>query len=60
VKLVMRLLVVPRLRINEGRWADDNTSLRETGWEDVEWLHVVQDRAQWRAHANTVMKFRVP
>jgi hypothetical protein len=33
--------------------------LRETGWEVVEWIHLVQDRDQWRALVNTVMSLRV-
>jgi hypothetical protein len=31
--------------------------LRETGWEDVEWIHLAQDRNQWRALLNRVMNF---
>jgi hypothetical protein len=34
--------------------------LREIGWEGVDWLHVAQDRNQWWAAVNTVMKLRVP
>jgi hypothetical protein len=30
--------------------------LREIGWESVEWIHLGQDRDQWRAVLNTVMK----
>jgi hypothetical protein len=32
--------------------------LRETGWE-VDWIHLAQDRVQWRALLNTVMNTRV-
>jgi hypothetical protein len=32
--------------------------LRELGWEGVDWM--AQDRDQWRALMDTVMKFRVP
>jgi hypothetical protein len=34
--------------------------LRETGWDDMEWIDVAQDREQWRAHVITVMNGRVP
>jgi hypothetical protein len=34
--------------------------LREIGWEDVDWMHLVQDRDQWRAVVNKVLNFRVP
>jgi hypothetical protein len=35
--------------------------LRETGWwEGVDWIHLSQDRDQWRALMNTVIKLRVP
>jgi hypothetical protein len=34
--------------------------LMEIGWEDVDWIHGVQDWDQWRAVVNTVMNLRVP
>jgi len=34
--------------------------IKETGWECVDWIHVAQDRDQWRAVVNTVMNLRVP
>jgi hypothetical protein len=43
------------------RWEDNiRMDLRETGWEDVDWIHLVQDRDQWQALVNTVMDLRVP
>jgi hypothetical protein len=27
--------------------------LRETGWGDMEWIHLAQDRDKWRALVNT-------
>jgi hypothetical protein len=36
------------------------TDLREIGWEGVDWIHVIQDRDQWRALINIVMNLRVP
>jgi hypothetical protein len=29
-------------------------------FEDVEWIHVAQDRAQWWALADTIIKFQFP
>jgi hypothetical protein len=34
-------------------------SLKEVGCEGVDWIHLAQDRIQWRAVVNTVMKLRV-
>jgi hypothetical protein len=34
--------------------------LREIGFGDVDWIHLVQDRDTWRALVNTVMNLRVP
>jgi hypothetical protein len=33
--------------------------LREIGWDGVDWIDAAQDRDQWRALVNTVMKLRV-
>jgi len=43
------------------RW-DDNIimDLNEIVWEDVNWIHLSQDRDQWRAPLNTVMSLLVP
>jgi hypothetical protein len=34
--------------------------LREIGSRSMDWIHLAQDREQWRALMNTVMKLRVP
>jgi hypothetical protein len=34
--------------------------LREIEWGGVYWIDLAQDRNQWRALVNTVMKLRVP
>jgi hypothetical protein len=34
--------------------------LREIGWEDMDWMHLAQDRDQWRALVHTVIKCQVP
>jgi hypothetical protein len=42
-------------------WEDNiRIYLRKTGWEGVDWMHLVQDRNKWRAVVNTVMILRVP
>jgi hypothetical protein len=33
--------------------------LGETAWDGVDWMHLAQDRDQWRAIVNTVMNLRV-
>jgi hypothetical protein len=43
------------------RWEDNiRTDVREIWWEDMDWIHLVQDRNQWRALVNTIMNLRVP
>jgi hypothetical protein len=44
------------------RWKDNTRlDLSEIGWEEgVDWIHLAQDRDQWRALVNMVMIFRVP
>jgi hypothetical protein len=34
--------------------------LREVGIDGANWIHMAQDRVQWRACVNTVMNLRVP
>jgi hypothetical protein len=41
------------------RWVDSiEMDLREIGWDGMDWTDVAQDRDQWRALVNTVMKLR--
>jgi hypothetical protein len=43
------------------RWEDNiKMDLRETGFGDVDWINLAQDRDRWRAIVNTVMNLRVP
>jgi len=43
------------------RWEDNiQIDLREIGWKGVDWIHLTQDREQWRAVVNTVMNLGVP
>jgi hypothetical protein len=49
------------LRRHRRRWKDDiKTDLGETGWKIMDWMHLAQDKHQWRALVNTVIKLRVP
>jgi hypothetical protein len=42
------------------RRLEDNIriDLRKIGWDDVDWMHLAQDRFQWRALVNKVLNFR--
>jgi hypothetical protein len=33
---------------------------KETEYEGVNWIHLAQDKVQWRAHVNTVMNLQLP
>lgn len=42
------------------RWEDNiTTDLKETGVEDVYWIHLAQGEVQWQTPVNTVMNIRV-
>jgi len=34
--------------------------LGEIWWEGLDWMHLDEDRDQWRAFVNTLMNLRVP
>jgi hypothetical protein len=43
------------------RWVDNiKMDLTQIGWDGVDWMDMAQDRNQWRALVNTVLKLRVP
>jgi hypothetical protein len=35
-------------------------ALREIGWDGMDWIDLAQDRDQWMALVNAVLKLRVP
>jgi hypothetical protein len=34
--------------------------LREIGWSGMDWIDLAQDRDQWRAFVNMVVKLLIP
>jgi hypothetical protein len=42
------------------RWEDIRVVLRVIGWEGMDWILLDQDRDQWWAVVNTVMKLGIP
>jgi len=34
---------------------NNRLDLRKIGWKVVDWIHVAQDRDQWKSLVNTVM-----
>jgi hypothetical protein len=49
------------LGIPRRRWEDNiKMDLRETGCGGMDWINLTQDRHQWMARVNKVMKLRVP
>jgi hypothetical protein len=43
------------------RWGDNiKMDLRETGIVGANWIRLAQDRVQWRAFVNTVIRPQVP
>jgi hypothetical protein len=43
------------------RWEDNiGMDFREMGWECAVWIHLAQDREQWRVFVNVAMNFWVP
>jgi hypothetical protein len=44
-----------------GRQVDNNKmDLREIGLGDMDWIHLAQDKDQWRDLVNMVMNLQVP
>jgi hypothetical protein len=39
---------------------EDNIQMdvRETGWGDIDWIHLAQNSDKWRALVNTVMNLQ--
>jgi hypothetical protein len=50
-----KLLGKPRRKLED----DIKMDLKETGWENVNFIDLAQDRGKWRALVNTVKNIRV-
>jgi hypothetical protein len=50
----------PLGRLSNRREDNIRMNLRETGRQGVEWIHLAQDRDQWKAVLNTIMNLRIP
>jgi hypothetical protein len=50
----------PLGRLRRTRVDNNKMDLREIGWDGMDWIDLAQDRDQWRALVNTVMKLRAP
>jgi hypothetical protein len=49
------------LDVPKRMWVDNiKIYLREIVWGGMDWIDLAQDRDQWRALVNTVMKLRIP
>jgi hypothetical protein len=49
------------LRKYSRRWEDDiKMDLKQIGWCIMDWIHLPQERGQWRDFVNKVMKRPVP
>ena len=43
--------------ISSGRWEDNiKIDIVGTDYEHIDWIHLVQDKFQWRSFVNTVTK----
>jgi hypothetical protein len=43
------------------KWVNNiKMDLRDIGWDGTAWIDLAQDRGQWRALVNTVMKLWLP
>jgi hypothetical protein len=49
------------LRRPRRRWEDNiKLELGEIGIDGENWIHLAQDRVQWRDFVNTVLNLRIP
>jgi hypothetical protein len=51
---------ISRLLFFQNKESRVNMDLRELLWHGKDWIHLAQDRDQWRALVNTVMNLQFP
>jgi len=49
-----------QLRRPRRRWKYIRIDIREIVWEDVDWMHLAQNRERWRVFVNTAMNLLLP
>jgi hypothetical protein len=50
-----------QLRRHRHRWEHNvKIYLKGIGWEGTDWIHLAEDRDQWRAFVYTVINLQVP
>jgi hypothetical protein len=58
------LFVSPKEKRPLGRtectYKDITKDLKETGWDAENWIHLAEERVQWRVYVNALMHLRVP
>jgi hypothetical protein len=42
------------------RWENIRLDLRDIVWKCLDWMHLAQDRDQWRVHEDTVINLSIP
>jgi hypothetical protein len=53
-------ILVEKTERDSSEWEDNiKIGLIETGWENVDWSHLAQDRDQWRGVVSTAMNLRI-
>jgi len=56
---IIVVVVVVVIIIKPYVWMGGYMGLQEVGHEDMDWIHLAQDRVQWEGVVNTVTKLRV-